>query len=459
MAITPPVVAVLAIGLVTLLYLRAHHRKASVGKPLLKLPLIGDLHRSPIDKPLLNWDLWARQHGPIAVPKLFGIVPIVVLNPYEAVTEFFGRRSQWYSNRPASMSMEMITGADPGQSRFTLMHDDDDHDDDHLKLHHRILAPSLNTPSASRYQPLLELECKQLLLDLVSALQHSTTLTTDTIYPLLERTQSSIILALHYGLRIPHPDDRQPISPRLHPPAAPPPRAPLPLEALRQQTLRRAIRPLPTPLPPRQDLPELERHTKQAITASQSQSQSQSPTPIPDLDLAFSLATSIQGRMETTPRQLLWLFIAALQHPTFLPRAHALLDSVVGRTRLPRFSDRPSLARIDAITHELFRWRPRTPGSIPRRADRDDEFRGVKIPKGVTVMANAWSISRDETVFDPALGDPQDFVPEGWLRDGDGALRTGPPAAGFRPGTADLTGEEDRHGWDVYAGCMFVVGV
>lgn len=198
MTATPIAVAV-AFGLLTLLYIVTGKKKGE-NKPLLKLPLIGDLHSSPIDKPLSNWDSWTNENGPIAVPKLFGIIPIVVLNSYEAVTELFSRRSQWYSNRPPSVSMEMITGAKPGQSKFTLMHDYDDH----LKFHHRILAPSLGALAAPQYHPLMELESKQLLFDLSNATRKfPQDISTETIYPLLERAQSSVILALHYGMRIP----------------------------------------------------------------------------------------------------------------------------------------------------------------------------------------------------------------------------------------------------------------
>lgn len=149
--------------------------------------------------------------------------------------------------------------------------------------------------------------------------------------------------------------------------------------------------------------------------------------------------------METSPRQLLWLFIAGLHEPSFMARAHALLDQVVGRDRLPQFSDRPGLAYIDAIMHELFRWRPISPGSIPRRADRDDEFNGVKIKKGVTLMANAWAIGRDEKVCDPALGHTQDFVPERWLRrdaDGEERLRTDLPLPVFGQGRRICQGKK-----------------
>jgi cytochrome P450 len=422
----------LAVSALTALFLYTNNKsKDATEKPLLKLPLIGDLHNSPIERPLVNWSAWSKQHGPITVPKLFGIVPIVVLNSYEAVTELFSRRSQWYSNRPASVSMEMITGAGPGRSRFTLMHDYDDH----LKLHHRILSPSLGAPAASKYQPLMELEAKQLLFDLIAALEKSrddSTITTKTIYPLLERTQSSVILALHYGLRIPKFEE-----PILHE-----------VIAIQSKVTHLAANPqLPDLMPFLRHLPafispwqryadklyasqvdlymRLFRHgrdapgwnaTKQALATAPKHAPVDSP--VSDLDLAFTLATSIQGGMETSPRQILWLFVAAMLNPAIMTRAHEVLDKVVGRERLPTFSDRQSLAYVDAIAHELFRWRPISPGSIPRRADRVDEFAGVKIAKGVTIMSNAWAIGRDETVFDPALGDAQEFVPERWLRDG-----------------------------------------
>ncbi|KAH3998970.1 hypothetical protein HBH70_093180 [Parastagonospora nodorum] len=423
----------LAVGAITALYLYITNssRKDATEKPLLKLPLIGDIHSSPIEKPLVNWSAWSKEHGPITVPKLFGIVPIVVLNSYEAVTELFSRRSQWYSNRPASVSMEMITGAEPGRSRFTLMHDYDDH----LKLHHRILAPSLGAPAASQYQPLMELEAKQLLFDLVSALSKSTdgsTISTKTVYPLLERTQSSVILALHYGIRIPKFEE-----PILHE-----------VIHIQEKVTHLAANPqLPDMMPFLRHLPSfispwqryadklyasqvdlymrLLRHgqeapgwnaTKQAFVTAKKYAPEDAP--VSDLDLAFTLATSIQGGMETSPRQILWLFVAALQNPGFMARAHEELDKVVGRERLPSFADRNGLAYVDAVAHEVFRWRPISPGSIPRRADRADEFGGVKIAKGVTIMANAWAIGRDEKVFDPSFGDAQDFVPERWLRDG-----------------------------------------
>lgn len=448
MAGTTSLVTVLAIGLLSLLFLfvRKSNQAGNSEKPLLKLPLIGDLHSSPIDKPLANWDSWAKRNGPIAVPKLFGVVPIVVLNSFEAVTELFSRRSQWYSNRPASVSMEMITDAQPGQSKFTLMHDYDDH----LKLHHRLLSPSLGAPAAPKYQPLMELEAKQLLFDLSNMLRKfPDRVSTEAIYPLFERAQSSVMLGLHYGLRVPSFEE-----PILH-------------EIIDIQTgvTHIAGNPgLPDFIPPLRHLPaflspwkraadrlyatqmnlylRLFHHGKRSIgwnatKQALSTAEKYAPLGISDIDVAFSLATSIQGGMETSPRQLLWLFIAALHQPSFMARAHTLLDEVVGRNRLPQFSDRAELAYIDAIAHEVFRWRPISPGAIPRRADCEDEFNGVKISKGVTIMANAWAIGRDEEVYDSTLGNLSDFVPERWLqqgKDGKEKLRTDLPLPVFGQG-------------------------
>lgn len=262
-------------------------------------------------------------------------------------------------------------------------------------------------------------------------------ISSEAVYPFLERAQSSVILALHYGMRIPDLSE-----PMLH-------------EIVDIQTkvtylaanpgvpdIIPALRHLPALLSPWRRYADklytqqidlygrLYKHdkscagwnaTKQAVaTAAKVAPDGQ----VTDLDLAFTLATSIQGGMETSPRQILWLFVAAIQNPSFMKRAHGVLDAVVGRDRLPTFEDLSRLAYIEAVTHELFRWRPISPGSIPRRADKADEYDGVRINKNAVVIANAFGIGRDEGVFDPAVGDLQDFHPERWLKDkGDGEER------------------------------------
>jgi cytochrome P450 len=43
-------------------------------------------------------------------------------------------------------------------------------------------------------------------------------------------------------------------------------------------------------------------------------------------------------------------------HPETQKKAQAEIDAVVGKDRLPDFSDRASLHYINAIMKEIFRW-------------------------------------------------------------------------------------------------------
>ncbi|KAK1987220.1 cytochrome P450 [Colletotrichum cereale] len=466
-----PVVLLLVVALVTALFVSARSKHGSPPRKPLKLPIIGDLHSSPPERPLANWDRWTRAKGPVAASRLFGIVPMVVLNTAEAATELFGRRGARYSNRPSSVSMEMITGAGPGKSRFTLMHD---YDAD-LKLQHRMLSPSLGAVAAPRYQPLMELESRQLLTDLLSAIQargaeqddhdnddDHTVMESADIYHLLERTQASVILGLHYGIRVPSTSD--PLFNRI-------------MDVHKEVTYVAANPALVDFVPPLRHLPALVspwrraadrlfksqsalyllllhrgmnapgwNATKQAravaakhAVAAAGAGNDGGEEPVPEIDLAFALATSVQGGMETAPRQMLWLLIAAHENRDFVARAQAVLDKVVGRERPPRFADRPRLSYVDAVVCEVVRWRPVAPGSVPRRADEEDEIHGTRIAKGATLFANAWAIGRDGAVFGDEARDVGAFVPERWL-DAGGGVRADLPLAVFGQGRRSCLG-------------------
>lgn len=80
--------------------------------------------------------------------------------------------------------------------------------------------------------------------------------------------------------------------------------------------------------------------------------------------------------------------------------AQAEIDRVVGKGRLPLFSDRDQLPYTNALVKEVFRWHSVVPTSkrilsiffyniltdrnkgIPHRGMQDDEYNGFFIPKG-----------------------------------------------------------------------------
>lgn len=275
----------------------------------------------------------------------------------------------------------------------------------------------------------MEMESTQLAKELVDwAAREQGIVSSDGILPYLERTQASIILALHYGIRVPTLAD--PICQELF--------------AVQVQLGHMAAFPwLPDLLPFLRHLPDVlspwkkaanvlyAQHTElflrllkmgdaspgwNATKEARSAVAKYAKEPVLELDLAYTIATSVQGGMDTSPRAFLWLFVAAVAvNKDFMARSHAVLDATVGRDRLPRFSDRAALLYLDAVVSELMRWRPIAPGSIPRRAEREDDYKGTRIVKNAAVFANAWAIGRDPDVFNPELGDLDDFVPERWL--------------------------------------------
>ncbi|KAJ3733356.1 cytochrome P450, partial [Lentinula guzmanii] len=132
---------------------------------------------------------------------------------------------------------------------------------------------------------------------------------------------------------------------------------------------------------------------------------------------------------DTTVTSLRSFFLAMMQYPECQKKAQQELDRVVGSNRLPDFSDRDSLPYIQAIVYETMRWQPITPAGLPHLASEEDVYNGYRIPKGSTIIANAWAMMHDERNFQ----DPYTFNPDRYIRPADGQLNHDmlKPTAGF----------------------------
>ena len=98
-----------------------------------------------------------------------------------------------------------------------------------------------------------------------------------------------------------------------------------------------------------------------------------------------------------------------LLNPEVQAKAQAQLDTIVGTDRLPEFDDLPSLPYVEATLMETLRYHPVIPFSMRSLLSKpqqiptnytssatahaiieDDEYKGFRIPKGATVIPNAW---------------------------------------------------------------------
>ena len=79
-------------------------------------------------------------------------------------------------------------------------------------------------------------------------------------------------------------------------------------------------------------------------------------------------------------------------NPHVMRKAQDQLDEVVGRERLPEYSDMGNLPYITAIIKELLRWNPPAPLGAAKRVIQDDTYNGYFIPAGTMVMENIWCV-------------------------------------------------------------------
>ncbi|XP_072014447.1 cytochrome P450 2J4-like [Amphiura filiformis] len=136
-------------------------------------------------------------------------------------------------------------------------------------------------------------------------------------------------------------------------------------------------------------------------------------TYLSDVELRAVVQDFFLAGTETTSTTLRWALLYMMKFPDVQKRVHEEIDSVVGRDRLPRLSDKPDLPYTQAVINEIQRF-----GSIafslpPRYAKHDTDFLEYTIPKGATLQVNLHSATRDASVWE----EPDAFKPERFLDD------------------------------------------
>jgi cytochrome P450 len=125
----------------------------------------------------------------------------------------------------------------------------------------------------------------------------------------------------------------------------------------------------------------------------------------------MELSCSAAGA-ETTYTALSWSALAMITHPEVQRRAQAELYSVVGRSRVPSFSEVSSLPYIQAMVKDVLRWQPPLPFSVRHSTTEDDWYKGMFIPKGMICLPNPWECHHDPASYgdDAARFNPGRFL-------------------------------------------------
>ncbi|KAF7302672.1 Cytochrome P450 [Mycena chlorophos] len=374
--------------------------------------LVGNRNQVPKSKPWRWFQQLNELYGPVVYLQM-GRTPTIVLGSAQAAWDILEKKSMVTSARPRFiMGQELLSNNLRGLMSSV---------GPRWKRWRRVLHGSFMQKAADSYRPIQSLESKQLMAELIKSpakyREH------------LERYATSVVVTVTYGRRvhdvftdevvclnretqeflmsvnIPGKYLVESIPAMLYLPEF---LTPWRTEALKQRAkdteyLLRLVN---------------EVKTKMANGTAQHSFckeliENREKNDMSDLEIAYTCGTPFGAGVETTAGSLASFMLACVAYgPSFIPKAQAELDAVVGPNRMPDFSDLESLPYVRAIVNETLRWRPvAVLGGTPHKSTEDFVYDGMYIPAGSTIIANLWGIHLNPADFpNPHVFDPERFM-------------------------------------------------
>ncbi|KAG8881954.1 hypothetical protein FRB98_004050 [Tulasnella sp. 332] len=380
------------------------------------VPLLGNLNIFPKEFAHYKFTEWAREYGDVYSLKI-GPATAIVLSSAPAVKELMERRSASTSDRPPSHMVDVIT-----DYKNLVLARYSDWWRSMRRGAHEILTPE----ACKQHLPIQAAEATQLMHDLLTKPKD--------FYTSVRRYSSSVIMSVLYGRRSPQFDTPETkaffhvqhlwehaLEPGAHPPVDLLPilqRFPAWLAPWKKlcAEVRKLQRKLYFTL-----LEEVEKRNAKGESNG-----CWMETVIAradewgmDRELVGYLGGSlIEGGSDTTSSYIQSLILALVANPEVQKKAQEEIDRVIGNDRAPTLDDIDKLPYVQAIVHEVHRWRPLAPLAVPHNTTADETYKGHLIPKDTTIFVNFWGISHDPEVYD----DPSSFKPERFIESEFGTL-------------------------------------
>ncbi|PGH01068.1 hypothetical protein AJ79_08038 [Helicocarpus griseus UAMH5409] len=130
-----------------------------------------------------------------------------------------------------------------------------------------------------------------------------------------------------------------------------------------------------------------------------------------DAEIAYVGGGLLDAAVDTTLATFTSLIMFMAAYPEVQAKACEEIHRV-SPDKPPGANVAGQLPYVQACVTEIIRLRPPVPSGLSHLAERDDVFMGYKIPKGTSVLANAWAIHQNTDDFDH----PEEFRPERYLQ-------------------------------------------
>ncbi|KAK0445981.1 cytochrome P450 [Desarmillaria tabescens] len=408
----------------SLIVLRAWARKASATNPPLPPgppsdPIIGHLRIIPSQRQQNAFHEWSKVHGDVMQLRVLGR-SIIILSSNEAATDLLEKRGLNYSSRPKFIIMDIMGWGQtlaflPYRKRFLQ--------------HRKMISQPLGREEIKSYQP-IQIQAVQILLKGLLAKPAG-------YEEAFHRFVTSIIVEIAFGHTITSDDDIYLTLAREHTisvdNSGPPGNTPVDFLPFLQhfpswfpgtyfaewaRTWSRVPQTIHD-LPYNTLIQDIEQgHSNPSILGQEIQKmlETGSKTEARISDIKGVAAVIFGAGVDSMEATLSIFLLLMMRHPECQRKAQVEIDGILGGGRLPNLDDRPHLPYVEALYQEIKRWFPVIPLGLPHLSMNDDIYRGMFIPKGSVVFANARAISLDESVYH----DPSRFYPERFLPKPDG---------------------------------------
>ncbi|CEJ86708.1 hypothetical protein VHEMI04182 [[Torrubiella] hemipterigena] len=390
------------------------------GMPLPPSPpgefILGHLRVIPTFNPENAYMAWSKKLKSDILSVNFLGQTAIILNSARSATELLDRRGANYGNRPHFVLFEIMGWT----KALTFLQWGPE-----FRLHRKVLQKSFQNSNIIKYRPLQEREAQIMLQGLLDDPDSWETIT--------RRFATAIVLSIAFGIRIEKQDDifiqvaadaSYALTNGGAPGATPVDFFPflrfLPRffhdSSLRvANDWRWAIDNLHNK--PYDAALALPVKNESLVNSLLDQRQSEIDNgQVPELgldDIKGAAGAVFAAGQDTTWATLTAFLINMLLHPAVQCKAQAQLDEVVGRDRLPDFSDRPKMPYLEYVVQEVFRWCPVSPIGVPHKSLKDDIYEGYFIPAGSLVFANARAMTHDESLYqNPDEYEPERYIPE-----------------------------------------------
>ncbi|KAH9483138.1 Cytochrome P450 monooxygenase COX2 [Psilocybe cubensis] len=382
-------------------------------------PIIGNLFDVPKDKPWVGYSEWTKTYGDMIYFEVLG-QPFIVLNSLQRTIDLFDKRSSNYSDR---MRMPMVLELMDWDYNMAMLPYGQ-----WWRRHRRAFTEHFHHNIVWKYQPTQLRETRAFL--------HRLLTTPENFMHHIRHTFAATIMSVAYGITI--KDTEDPYISNAEEALMGLAEAGIPGSFL--VDLMPWLKYIPAWFPGAGFQRKAAHWRKVNADVAQkpfkfAEEELQKGTAVPSLSSTLierlpdksdpyyaeerkiaqdTAAVAYVGGADTTVSTVQSFFLAMALYPDVQKRAQAELDAVVGRGRLPEFSDRDAMPYVNALVKESVRWNQVIPLAVGHMATEDDEYDGYFIPRGTVVMGNGWAILHDPEVFE----DPMEFRPERYLKDG-----------------------------------------